>query len=245
MATGSIKVYPWRIVSFLMGTAAGAISAYGAYEYAIKLEGSITYLALAAPLVAIAVATIPPKAISYWAAGDTALALFTWVALIPCAVFLFFTAAERVHLAKAGAEAERNARVLTAMRAAEAYKEARSKLTPELQRAEASGKANPSCAKNNNCRTSLALAVQIRQEIERAEASLAKSQAVATVESAYKAPAWLLPACMDLLAFLFIWGAFSGPWITRESTEKQGQIVQAFSKWLRANWGKTESAVKN
>jgi hypothetical protein len=82
---------------------------YGAFEFAYKLEGVVTYVVLAAPVIAATAALIPPIAEATWRSGHALKALLWWAVLLPAGAAAFFSAAERVHTAKAGAEAERSA----------------------------------------------------------------------------------------------------------------------------------------
>ena len=83
---------------------------YGAFEFALKLEGNtVTYLVLAAPVIAGAAAIIPVLAEATWRGGAYLKSLLWWLVLVPAGAVVFFSAAERVHVAKAGAQAERDA----------------------------------------------------------------------------------------------------------------------------------------
>jgi hypothetical protein len=99
----------WRCASIGLGAVAAALGCWGAYQFGCKLEGGASYLSIAAPVIALAAALIPPLAENAWRQGQRAKALFWWAVLIPAAATVFFSPAERVHLAKAGAQAERQA----------------------------------------------------------------------------------------------------------------------------------------
>lgn len=73
-----------------------------------KLEGLVTYLVLAAPVIAATAALIPPIAEETWRDGAPLKALLWWAVRVPAGAVVFFSAAERVHAAKAGAETERS-----------------------------------------------------------------------------------------------------------------------------------------
>jgi len=80
---------------------------YGAFEFAMKLEGdAVTYITLAAPVIAGAAASIPVLAEATWRERAYLKALLWWAALVPAGAVVCFSAAERVHVAKAGAQAE-------------------------------------------------------------------------------------------------------------------------------------------
>src|SRR6266576_238638 len=88
-----------------LGTLAAGIGCYGAYEQSATMSGG--YLMVAAPVVALASAVIPYFAEEAWKAGHWLKAVVLALILVPAAATVFFAAAERVHIAKAGAEAER------------------------------------------------------------------------------------------------------------------------------------------
>jgi hypothetical protein len=107
-------------------------SLFGAYEFAHTLEGGVSYLVLAAPLIAISAAFIPPIAEATWRARGKLKAILWWVALIPTGAVVFFSVAERVHVAKAGAQIERSALRSVAVRAKASLTKAEAELaTPK------------------------------------------------------------------------------------------------------------------
>src|ERR1043166_8835774 len=106
-----------------IGFAAAALGCYGAFEQALKTDGG--YLLFAAPVVALAAALIPFFADRCWKAKQRFKCLVWWLVLIPVSPFMFFAVAERVHLATAGAEAERNAQRAAVIRAEQTLTDAR------------------------------------------------------------------------------------------------------------------------
>src|SRR5215472_12341931 len=99
----------WRYASIILGIVTALLGMYGAFQFGLKLEGKVSYLTIAAPVIAGAAALIPPMAEQAWRQRQYAKSLIWWAVLIPAAATVFFGAAERVHVAKAGAEAERSA----------------------------------------------------------------------------------------------------------------------------------------
>src|SRR4026207_1133703 len=91
------------------GTACASLVCYGAFEFAYRLEGSVSYLVIAAPVVALTAALIPPLAEAIWRSGAYIKALLWWATLIPAGAVVFYSASERIHAAKGGGEAERAA----------------------------------------------------------------------------------------------------------------------------------------
>src|SRR5262245_14097777 len=98
-----------RLGALALGLICSGLGCYGAFEFALRLESEVTYLVLAAPVVAATAALIPPIAEATWRSEQTLKALLWWAVLLPAGAVVFFSAAERVHTAKAGAEAERSA----------------------------------------------------------------------------------------------------------------------------------------
>lgn len=191
------------------------IGCYGAYEYAHKLEGTVSYLVISAPVVAATAALIPPIAEQLWYDRQWVKALLLWAVLVPCAATVFFASAERVHLAKAGAEAERLSRRNAVERAMKEYLEA-NKAAAEADNALGKWRGRTGDACPTRCQTLQAADMGARGNVEAAKMELLKAEANAPAESPMKAPAWLLPAALDLAAFMLIWAGLTGPRPRRE-----------------------------
>src|SRR6476469_9749946 len=142
-----------RLWALALGVSCAGLGAFGAFEFAHRLEGEVTYLVLAAPLIAVSAAVVPSIAEAMWRSGAPLKALFWWAVLVPAGAVVFFAAAERVHVAKAGAQAERDA-----LRGAAAR--ARAALTrSEAELAKAQAQANVARAQKQcgpQCRARLA-----------------------------------------------------------------------------------------
>jgi hypothetical protein len=222
-----------------LGVSCAGLGAFGAYEFAHRLEGQVTYLALAAPLIAVAAAFIPPLAEATWRSGHPLKALLWGVALVPAAAVVFFSAAERVHVAKAGAQAERGALRSAASRAQAAL--TRSEASLAKARAEANAaRALKQCGPA--CRTKLAAEASAQADVEAAKRELLLAEKMATTDSPLQAPVWLLPAALDLVAFMAIWtGLSTGPVKGRRAKPAMGrrQRMQlrpkASTRWPAAN----------
>lgn len=94
--------------AILVGVILAGLDALGAFQYAQKLEaGSINYLVLAAPLVAIAACTLPFFAEQAWHEGRKLKAIFLFIAFLPAAWFVGQTALERVAMAQDQARSAR------------------------------------------------------------------------------------------------------------------------------------------
>src|SRR5262245_3183744 len=98
-----------RLGPVALGLVCSGLGSYGAFQFAYRLEGSVTSLVVAAPVIAATAALIPPLAEATWRSGHILKALLWWAVLLPAGAVVFYSAAERVHDAKAGAEAERSA----------------------------------------------------------------------------------------------------------------------------------------
>ena len=116
-------------------------------------------------------------------------ALLWWAVLVPAGAVVFFSAAERVHDAKAGAEAERGALRSAAARASATLTKAEAELV--LARA-AANKARGQKQCGPECRTKLAAEASAQADVEAARRALLQAEQKATTESPLKAPAWLL-----------------------------------------------------
>jgi len=198
-----------RLGALALGLSCAGLGAFGAFEFAHRLEGEVTYLVMAAPLIAVAAAVVPSIAEAMWRSGAPLKALLWWAVLVPAAAVVFFSAAERVHVAKAGAQAERDALRGAASRA-------RAALTrSEAELAKARAQANEARAQKqcgSQCRARLATEATAQADVEAAKRDLLLAEASATTDSPLQAPAWLLPAALDLVAFMAIWtGLSKGP----------------------------------
>jgi hypothetical protein len=128
--------------------------------------------------------------------------------LIPAAATVFFSAAERVHIAKAGAQAERQALRNDASRASRELADAQA----EAQTAQAQAlKAEARKTCTASCREAKAARDLANGKVEAAKHALLNAETKATTDSALVAPTWLLPAALDLVAFMAIWTGLTGP----------------------------------
>src|SRR6516165_2561962 len=196
-----------RLGALALGLSCAGLGAFGAYEFALRLEGEVTYLVLAAPLIAVTAAFIPPIAELTWRRGHFLIAVLWWAVLVPAAAVVFYSAAERVHVAKAGAQAERSALRGAAARAQAAL------TSSEAELAKARADANAARAQKQCgpvCRTKLAAEAAAKADVEAARRELLSAESKATTDSPLQAPTWLLPAALDLVAFMSTWTALSG-----------------------------------
>lgn len=196
-----------KVSLITLGTVAAGIGCYGAYEQSAVTNGG--YLMVAAPVVAGASALIPYFVERCWQAGHRFKALVFALVLIPAAATVFFAAAERVHAAKSGAEAERAALRQAIGRASQAHVEAQAKAT----KAEADAKTWR--AKSDRVCSTLCQAKwegeakAARGRETEALKAVTTAQALATEESEIKAPIWLLPMALDAFAFAALWAGLS------------------------------------
>ena len=134
-------------------------------------------------------------------------ALLWWAILVPAAAVVFFSSSERVHVAKAGAQAERSALRGAAVRAQAVLTKA------EAEFAKARADANQARGQKkcgSDCRTKLAAEAAASTDVEAARRELLLGEKTATTDSPLQAPKWLLPAALDLVVFMAIWTALSG-----------------------------------
>jgi hypothetical protein len=196
-----------RLGALALGLICSGLGCYGAFEFAHRLEGEVTYLVLAAPVIAATAALIPPIAEATWRSGQSLKALLWWAVLLPAGAVVFFSAAERVHTAKAGAEAERIALRGAASRAEVTLTTAEGEL---VKARAAANKARGQRQCGPDCRTKLATEASAQADVEGARQALLQAQRKATSESPIKAPVWLLPAALDAVAFMAIWTGLAG-----------------------------------
>ena len=112
---------------------------------------------------------------------------------------VFFAAAERVHVAKAGAQAERNALRSAASRAQAVLTKSEASLVKARAEANAA-RAQKQCGPA--CRTKLAAETAAQADVEAAKRELLLAEKSATTDSLLQAPVWLLPAALDMVAFM-------------------------------------------
>jgi hypothetical protein len=160
---------PYRVASTVLGLSCAGLGSYGAFEFAHKLEGTMSYLVIAAPVVAVAAALIPPIAEATWRAGGYVKALLWWAVLVPAGAVVFFSAAERVHDAKVGAEAERGAFRSAAARAAVVLTNAEAELA--MARA-AANKARGQKQCGLECRMKVAAEASAQADVDAARLAL-------------------------------------------------------------------------
>lgn len=219
-----------RIVSIVVGVILASVGAFGAIEFAKKLEGGITYIVVAAPVIAGVAALIPAIAETTWHAGYKIKSVCWWLVLIPAAATVYFAVAERVHHAKAGLVAERVAYAAAADRA-------RATLQAKAKESEAAkAKADETRGWRRcgpTCEGIRATAERLeREEAEARRALLAAEKAVHAEASIQAHPA-LFPAAMYLVEFMAFWTGLSGPVPKRKKAKKQGaRRASRWSSWL-------------
>ena len=196
-----------RLGALVLGLTCAGLGCYGAYEFAHRLEGEVTYLVLAAPVIAATAAFIPPIAEATWRSGHSLKALLWWVVLVPAGAVVFFSATERVHVAKAGAETERSALRGAASRAEAALTKSEASLAKARAEANAA-RAQKQCG--SVCRTKLAAEAAAKADLDAGRRELLSAESKATADSPLQAPVWLLPAALDAVAFMAIWTGLSG-----------------------------------
>lgn len=195
----------WSLIG--IGATCAGIGCYGAFEQSAASNGG--YLMIAAPVVALASAIVPYFAEQAWAAGHKVKGVLLALVLIPAAATVFYAAAERVHLAKAGAEAERASMRSAVTRSESALDEAKAsvakaEMDAKVWRSKSARACDPICVAKWDAAASAA-----RSRMSTAAEAVTLVGAKAAEESPLKAPVWLLPLALDLVAFISIWTGLS------------------------------------
>jgi hypothetical protein len=172
------------------------------YEAAARAGGG--YLMLAAPLVAISAVVFPVLWDHCLAKKRGFRALVLFLAWLPCAAVVFYAAAERVHLSKAGAESERHALRAVAERAATELTEAKTALAAATV---AANKVRGLTDKQSHktCLSIRATEIAAQDRVRDAEGALKAAEATAVTESNLKAADWLLPLSLNLGGLVLVW----------------------------------------
>lgn len=197
-----------RGVAMIIAVTLACLGAYGAWEFASRLEGGISYVVLSAPVIAAAAALIPAIAETTWRSGARIKSLLWWLVLIPAAATIYFAVAERMHHARAGLEAEQAALAAAAARA-------RALLSTREAEAKAAQAEADKTRGWSNCGTTCLgkreTAARLTREVAEARRELLAAEKAVHAEAAIKAPPWLFPAAMYLVEFMAFWTALSGP----------------------------------
>lgn len=213
MVSSIPRIVWWRPICFIAGVAAGAVAAYGAWEYMLRIEGSVTYLVIAVPIIAFMGLFVPSIAEWHWKREETFKTIFWLGSLVAVLAVVFLNNAERLERSKAAMSAETRALSSQAVRA-RAELEAAEAALPSAEKGEAAAKAKKTC--NDRCREALLLAETARKRVEDARSAVFKAEADDIGGSKWTAPPWLLPLALDLIAFMSIWTALSGAWVTKK-----------------------------
>jgi hypothetical protein len=187
----------------------------GAYEMILKQEsGQVSYLVIAAPLAALYCALIPAAIVHCWRQKCRTQAVM-WLASWPLALLLiFFAAAERVHLTKAGAYAQREASRSAVTQAETALTESKAillRMEQDTREARKLPRKLPPKSKagaqfcDQGCLVRFEAGEKAaRLVVEGKEQAVTAARAVAITEAPYSAPVWLLPVILSVLSFLGI-----------------------------------------
>jgi hypothetical protein len=201
-----------KISLITLGVLVAALGCYGALEWSLSLEGKLSYLVVATSVIPVIGAFIPYFADLAKQQKRTGYAIAWWFSLIPVVAVMFFSSAERVHVATAGAAAERAASrgaVTLAEKALDAAQrkldaaEADAKKARLLPRAPASRTSKPASWCDAACLARWdAEADAARARVAAARGEISALAAKAPQEAAIKLPAWLIPAATEPFAFL-------------------------------------------
>lgn len=155
-----------------VGLALTLLDAYGAFQYASKLEGgAVNYLVLAAPLVALAACTLPFFAERAWQEGRHWKAVLLLLAFTPAAGFVVQTALERVATAQDQVRSTRQ----NANRPVALAREALKAAEKELDDAKADRKAECDDGPGAKCRDKKGEEEKARKRVSDARTTLASA----------------------------------------------------------------------
>jgi hypothetical protein len=192
-----------RAIALILGFVLGGLGACGAYQLQASFDGSTSYLAVAARAIVISGLLIPCFAVRAWRAGHPVMSLALWAVLVPAGAVEFYSAAERVHASKAGAAAELSAAADAAIRAKTDLVEAKAAADNATAAADkVRGLEGKACTAK--CLSIRASETAARARVTAAEAALRRTQGRAVADAQLKAPVWLLPTALILVAFMLV-----------------------------------------
>lgn len=208
----------WRAACLMGALILGAISAYGGFEFTKKLEGGISYIVIASPVVIAFAALIPPIGEWQWKRKQYVKSIVWWLVLLPAAYFVFCAATERYHAAQAGAQAERSAyssQVVRAENSLETLKSEAKAAKEASDKTKAREKLGRKC--NSECLSIREKSDRLAKEVSDAEKALLNAEKQKTVESGIWFPPWLLGLTMDLMVFVAVWTGLHGTFDVEET----------------------------
>lgn len=198
----------WRGAALIMGVGLAALGARGAWEYAKALEGTISYVVIAAPVVGIAAGILPSIAEWQWRENAKVKSALLWFAFALCAVTVGGAIVERMHTAKATGEAERAALRAAVVRAKADYD---AKLVEVAPAALAKDRTAGWKTCGPQCQGIRATSDRLNTELATARMALATAEQAAVTEAPLKLPSWWLAAAMSVTEVLLIWAGLTGP----------------------------------
>lgn len=193
-------------VAGAIGVACVALDIWGTAEWSYGLEGRVSYFVVAGPVLALVAASCFAFAEFYLRRKMWFKAVAWFLLIIPCAAVVYFATAERIHLGKAGAEAERSAYRRQAERALAAKDEA--KATFDVATREATEARSWKNKGGPKYRLRMEAEATAQQRLTEAETALLKAEALAKEESPHKMPLWLMPVALFVVGTVGIWSAF-------------------------------------
>lgn len=206
----------WPTLSIVLGLVCTALGCWAAYIFGKKLDGGeLSYLALAAPVVAGAAGLIPVFGELSWKAKQYFKSTLWWLILIPVGYTVATVTADRVQTAQAPAQAERQAHANAAARA----KAKLTALEAEAKTAKVAADKTRGWAQcGNTCKGIRATSERLEREVADANKSLTLAEASVHQASPLWAPPWLIGVALDLTAFIAIWSGTTG-WVTAKRPE--------------------------
>jgi hypothetical protein len=201
-----------RWAARLGGLLLAALGAYGAWDKALSLEGTWSYVVLAAPAVGLCAAALPVFAERQYRDGAYVKSGLLWVAFFLCGAVVYFSVTERKQDARAvsvaavdaKSSAARDARTSLTQLEADA-KDAKSKADEARAWEKRTGRCGPECTKRKATET------RLKGEVEEARTALYAAEAKAVTASSVQEPPWLFGAALWAAEVLLIWVGFTEP----------------------------------
>ena len=171
-----------------------------------KLEGEVTYLVLAAPVIAATAALIPPLAEATWRNGALSRPFFGgpfWFRPEPWC-------SSALPSASTGPRPVRSRARCSSWRRNSSPGSTHQERSEPGQGASRGQRSAGQKQCGPVCRTKLAAEAAAQADVDAARRELLSAESKATTDSPLQAPVWLLPAALDLVAFMAIWTGLSG-----------------------------------
>lgn len=209
------------LLMFSIGAGAIGITAFGQYQHALMVEGELNYLGIAQIFVAAVLGILLLVGEYEVRIGNKVKGIAFFGAFGLCAALVFLTAMVRVHDVKATDSAKKMSYATAVERATKNLDAAKNELKLAISGDDKVVNGKPqgeNWAKGiiarkvecgSKCSAALARAITAREEVAKAEKAVQDAEKLKVEEAKVVIPDWLLPLCIDVLASIFWWAAFS------------------------------------